>query len=72
MMPTYAQIEVPLLEALIGLGGQANPKNVYPLVTSKFPQLTPDDLALRLKHGEIRRAEKTTSTLRRSNRRNFW
>jgi restriction system protein len=54
MIPSQAEIEIPLLEALEVLGGAARPKKVYPLVTAKFPQLTPEDLAAKLKHGESR------------------
>jgi restriction system protein len=54
MIPTQAEIEVPLLEALVALGGAARPKKVYPLVTARFPQLTHEDLTARLKHGESR------------------
>ena len=52
MIPTQAEIEIPLLEAIRDLGGAANPKKIYPLVTAKFPQLTQEDLAATLKHGE--------------------
>ncbi len=54
MIPTQAEIEVPLLEVLVALGGESRPKNLYPLVTARFPQLTPEDLGVRLKHGESR------------------
>jgi restriction system protein len=54
MIPTQGEIEIPLLEALESLGGQARPRSVYPLVTAKFPQLTQEDLTSRLKHGERR------------------
>jgi restriction system protein len=52
MIPTQAEIEIPLLEALVAFGGEAPPKKLYPLVTAKFPQLTEEDLAARLAHGE--------------------
>lgn len=52
MMPSQAEIETPLLEALAELGGQSPPKQVYPLVTAKFPNLTEVDLAIKLKGGE--------------------
>jgi len=52
MIPPQADIEIPLLEALAELGGQAPPKQIYPVVTSKFPQITEEDLAIQLKHGE--------------------
>lgn len=52
MIPTQAEIEIPLLEALASLGGEARPKKLYPLVTAKFPQLTQEDMTATLKHGE--------------------
>ncbi len=54
MIPTQDQIEIPLLETLVKLGGQAKPKAIYPLMTARFPQLTEEDLAARLKHGETK------------------
>jgi restriction system protein len=52
MIPTQAEIETPLLKALCTLGGEAQPRSLYPLVTAAFPQLTQEDLAAKLKHGE--------------------
>jgi restriction system protein len=52
MLPTQAEIEMPLLEALRALGGEAPPMKLYPLITAKFPQLTQEDLTARLKHSE--------------------
>ncbi|MBC8869155.1 MAG: restriction endonuclease [Planctomycetes bacterium] len=52
MMPTQTEVELPLLQTLVDLGGEAKPKDVYPLLTAKFPQLTDEDLAEHLKHGE--------------------
>lgn len=52
MMPTQTEVELPLLEILCELGGQAKPKEIYPKVTARFPQLTEEDLAVTLKHGE--------------------
>jgi len=52
MIPPQAEIEIALLEALRDLGGEASPKKIYPLVTAEFPQLTQEDLAATLKHGE--------------------
>lgn len=43
-MPKQSEIEVPLLEVLNSLGGSAKPKDIYPLVTRKFPDLTQEDL----------------------------
>ena len=54
MIPTQEQIEIPLLETLVKLGGQAKPKAIYPYMTERFPQLTEEDLAARLKHGETK------------------
>ncbi|WP_062350144.1 restriction endonuclease [Bacillus kwashiorkori] len=44
VMPQQSDIEIPLLQVLIDLGGQGRPKDVYPLVTKKFPELTREDL----------------------------
>lgn len=52
MIPPQSQIEIPLLETLVELGGETQPRDIYPVITRKFPQLTPEDLTLRLKHGE--------------------
>ena len=52
MMPPQAEIEIPLLEILRDLGGEARPKEVYELLTARFPQLTEEDLSATLKHGE--------------------
>jgi len=52
MIPPQSELEIPLLEALVQLGGQAKPRDIYPILTAKFPQLTDEDLAARLKHGE--------------------
>jgi restriction system protein len=54
MIPAQTEIEVPLLEALVSLGGKGRPREVYPLVTARFPMLTQEDLAATLKHGEAR------------------
>ena len=48
MFPKQEEIEIPLLEALVKLGGQGKTKDVYPLVTEAFPQLTDEDLAEQL------------------------
>src|SRR5688572_29886194 len=45
MLPTQSEVEAPLLKALLKLGGQAKPRAIYPVVTSLFPSITPDDLA---------------------------
>ena len=51
MIPSQSQIEIPLREALRNLGGEARPTQVYPLVSAKLTQLTPEDLAATLKGG---------------------
>ena len=45
MLPKQKDIEIPLLEVLVELGGQGKPKEVYPLVTKKFPEIRDEDLA---------------------------
>lgn len=45
MMPSQSQIEVPLLKALMDLGGQGTPQQVYPLVARAFLALTEADRA---------------------------
>ena len=45
MLPSQKEVEVPLLEALEKLGGKGRPKDIYPLVTKKFPQIDNKDLA---------------------------
>ena len=44
MLPKQREVEAPLLEVLVELGGQGEPKEIYPLVTKKFPQLREEDL----------------------------
>jgi len=51
MLPSQKEIEVPLLEVLLELGGQGRPKEIYPLVTKKFPQIRDEDLAETLPSG---------------------
>lgn len=51
MLPRQNDVEVPLLEALIEIGGEGRPKDIYPLVTKRFPKITEDDLAETLKTG---------------------
>lgn len=45
MLPSQKEIEVALLEVLVELGGKGEPKNIYPLVTKKFPQIRDEDRA---------------------------
>jgi len=51
MLPKQKDIEVPLLEVLIELGGQGKPKEIYPLVTKKFPEIGDEDLTETLPSG---------------------
>jgi len=39
MLPSQKEIEIPLLQVLVELGGQARPKDIYPLVAKKFPEV---------------------------------
>lgn len=51
MLPKQNDVEIPLLQVLVELGGQGRPKEIYPLVTNKFPQITEKDLAESLPSG---------------------
>ena len=51
MLPNQKEIEVPLLEVLMELGGESAPKNIYPLITKKFPQIRDEELAETLPSG---------------------
>ena len=48
--PQQKDIEVPLLKALVQLGGEAKPRDVYPLVASFFPELTSEEQEERLEN----------------------
>ena len=48
--PRQVEIEVPLLQALVELGGQGRPRDIYPLVAKRFPQLTPEEQEERLEN----------------------
>ena len=50
-MPKQTDIEIPLLKVLVQLGGQGKAKDIYPLVTEIFPQLTQEDLDERIVSG---------------------
>jgi restriction system protein len=52
MFPKQKDVEVPLLEVLVELGGQGKTTEIYPLVTKKFPEITDDDLAEVYLNGE--------------------
>ena len=51
MLPKQKEVEVPLLEVLIELGGQGRPREVYPLVTRRFPEIREEDLLERTPSG---------------------
>lgn len=51
MLPKQKDIEIPLLEVLMEIGGKGEPKDIYPLVTTKFPQITEEDLLETLPSG---------------------
>ena len=48
--PRQVEIEIPLLQALVELGGEGRPRDVYPLVAKRFPQLTPEEEEERLEN----------------------
>ena len=51
MLPKHKDIEIPLLEVLEEIGGQGKPRDIYPLVTKKFSNITEEDLAETLPSG---------------------
>lgn len=51
MLPKQKDVEIPLLQVLIELGGQGRAKEIYSLVTKKFPQITERDLTESLPSG---------------------
>jgi len=51
VLPTQGDTEVPLLKALMQVGGEGKPKELYPLVTAQFAAITPDDLAETISDG---------------------
>jgi restriction system protein len=54
MLPKQKDIEVPLLEVLVELGGQGKTTEIYPLVTKKFPEITDEDLTESLPSGGLK------------------
>jgi restriction system protein len=54
MLPKQSEVEVPLLEVLVEIGGQGKPRDIYPLVTKKFPGIRDEDLAENLPSGSNR------------------
>ena len=53
MLPNQSMIERPLLEAIIEIGGKGKPREIYPLVTKRFPKLTEDELNQTHKSGVV-------------------
>jgi restriction system protein len=51
MLPKQKDVEVPLLQALVEIGGQGKPKQIYPLVTKRFPDIREEDRAETLPSG---------------------
>lgn len=48
--PRQVEIEIPLLQALVELGGEGRPRDIYPLVAKRFPQLTAEEQEERLEN----------------------
>lgn len=44
MLPKESDVQLPLLQVLVEIGGEGRTKDIYPLVTKKFPKITEDDL----------------------------
>jgi restriction system protein len=43
MLPKQRDVEVPLLKVLIQLGGKGKPQDIYPLITTAFPDVPQED-----------------------------
>jgi type III secretion system FlhB-like substrate exporter len=54
-LPDQATIRPILLQVLAELGGRARPAALYPLVTARFPDIQPEDLAAVLQDGRTNR-----------------
>lgn len=54
MLPKQKDIEIPLLEVLVDIGGQGKPKDIYSLVTKRFASIEVEDLAQTLPSGANR------------------
>jgi restriction system protein len=46
--PKQSKVALPILQALVDLGGQAKPKQIYPRVASFFPALTTEEQEQRM------------------------
>ena len=51
VLPKQKDVEIPLLEVLVEIGGQGRPKDIYPLVRKKIPQIQDEDLLETLPSG---------------------
>jgi restriction system protein len=51
MLPKQKDIEIPLLEVLVEIGGEGRPKEIYPLVTAKFPEVPREDFLEQISRG---------------------
>jgi hypothetical protein len=51
VLPPQPPIRPVLLQVLADLGGRARPREIYPLVTQRFPHIQPQDLTAVLKDG---------------------
>ena len=52
--PSQRELEVPLLQVLDELGGEALPRDIYPKLAERYPQLTEQDLQERMESGNVR------------------
>jgi len=51
MLPKQKDIEIPLLEVLVEIGGRGKPRDIYPLVKKRFPNIEVEDLVQTLPSG---------------------
>jgi restriction system protein len=52
--PTQTELEIPLLQLLDSLGGEAIPRNIYDRLAQQFPGITESDLQLRMDAGAVK------------------
>ena len=53
MLPSQTRIEIPLLKELEKAGSKAKPADLYLKVANHFPEITPEDLKVRLPNGNF-------------------
>ena len=51
MLPKQRDIEIPLLRALVELGGHGRPREIYPLVTRSYPDVPPEEFLEQISTG---------------------